>query len=73
MIKQFDRLRYMDYLINIESTGTLKDFANKLNVSRSTCGEYIRILRGLGAKIEYSSMKRTYIYSDSSRIFIGYK
>lgn len=72
MHKQIERLKYMDYLIRIESTGSMKDFARKLEISRSTCGEYIRFMRELGAQIIYCPYRKSYKYEKSGRLVIGF-
>ncbi len=73
MFKKIERLKYMDYLIRIEGTGDMEEFARKMSISHSTCGEYIKILRGMGAKIDYCRYKNTYKYSEPVEFFIGYK
>lgn len=72
MYKQIERLKYMDYLIRIESTGSMKEFALKLNISRSTCGEYLRFLRELGAGIHYCPYRKSYKYEAPTRLVIGF-
>ncbi len=73
MIKQIERLKYMDYLIRIEGTGNMKSFADKLGISRSTCGEYLRLLRDMGGEIEYCRVRSSYKYSKPTRMIIGYQ
>lgn len=73
MLKKINRLRYMDYLIRIQGTGNLAEFASKINTSRSTCGEYLRLMRELGGKIRFNRYKNSYYYTESSDFIIGYK
>ena len=63
----------MDYLIRIQGTGNLAEFASKINTSRSTCGEYLRLMRELGGKIRFNRFKNSYYYTENSDFIIGYK
>jgi len=73
MLQKIDRLIYMDYLIRIEGTGNMKLFAKKLNISRSTCGAYLKLLRDMGGKISYCHSKGSYKYEEIKQFIIGYQ
>ena len=71
MLEKINRLKYIHYLIRIENTGSLKELAKKLEISRSTCAEYIRLLRDIGAEIYYSHARRSYIYGQKKEFVFG--
>jgi len=50
----------MDYLIKRKATGTPDQFAEKLEISRSTLMENIRELKILGGSIEYDKNRESY-------------
>ena len=52
----------MDGLIRRKSTGSPREFADKLNVSRSMLMYYISEMKDLGAPIKYSKYLGTYYY-----------
>lgn len=54
---------YMDYLIKHKQTGTPEQFARKLNLSRSTCFEYLAYMREeLTLAIRYDKYGMSYYY-----------
>ncbi|RQO70564.1 hypothetical protein DBR43_21400 [Pedobacter sp. KBW06] len=61
----FDRLEYLDQLINCKSTGTPDMLARKMNISKRTVFEYIDILKSLGAEIKYCRHRGSYYYECS--------
>ena len=62
--KYVQRLRHMDYLIKAKMTGNPQQFAEKLNISRSTLWENLQEIKLLGCKIDYCRDRETYIYED---------
>jgi len=58
----FNRLEYLDFLIQKKGTGTPVQLAEKLQVCNRTIFEYIEILKELGAEIKYDSKSQTYFY-----------
>ena len=63
----------MDDLIRRKATGTSKDFAKKLNISRSTLMEYIDFLKKMGAPIAYDKFRNSYYYLFPCKLKIGYE
>lgn len=71
--RYIDRLSYMDDLIRKRRTGVPSEFAEKLNLSRSTLMEYLEILRQLGGPILYDRIRQTYYYSTPCRLVLGFQ
>jgi len=63
----FNRLEYLDSLIQKKGTGSPENLALKLNVCKRTIFEYIDILRELGAEIKYDVARESYCYSCPGR------
>jgi len=63
----FSRLEHLDYLIRTKATGDPKALAKKLNISRRTVHDYIKILKSLGAPINYCRNRGTYYYNETGR------
>ena len=71
----YNLLRRMDGLIHLKSTGTPEEFAQKLEISKRTLYNYLKILEDLGADIHFNKLRRSYEYTNEKRlsIKIGYK
>jgi predicted GNAT family acetyltransferase len=68
LIKYIERLRRIDHLISIMSTGTPEQFAEKLGIRRSTLFQSLQEMREMGVDIKYSCIRQSYYYGDSRRI-----
>jgi len=65
----------MEQLIYHESTGTPEEFAQKLEISKRSLYNYLKILKDFGAEIRYNQHRRSYEYANQKRLLIkiGYK
>ena len=70
LIKYIERLRRMDSLISMMSTGTPEEFAEKLGLRRSTLFLTLQEMREMGVDIKYSYIRQSYYYADNRRIKI---
>jgi hypothetical protein len=70
LIKYIERVRRMDSLISMMSTGTPEEFAEKLGIRRSTLFLSLQEMKGMGVDIKYSCNKQSYYYADNRRIKI---
>lgn len=70
LIKYIERLRRMDSLISMMSTGTPEEFAGKLGIRRSTLFLSLQEMREMGVDIKYSWSRQSYYYADNRRIKI---
>ena len=68
LLKYIERLRRIDYMISMMSTGTPEEFAEKLGIRRSTLFQSLQEMRGMGVNIKYSCIRQSYYYADSRRI-----
>ncbi|MEI9921315.1 MAG: HTH domain-containing protein [Bacteroidota bacterium] len=71
LLKSIERIKRIDSLIRKQSTGTAKEFAEKLGISRSMLMENLREMRDLGAQIEFCSFRRSYRYISGFSLVIG--
>lgn len=71
-IKYVERLKSMDKLIFIKSTGTPKMLAKKIGVKEWTLYKLIREMKILGAPIKYSKALKTYYYKTEGRLIVGF-
>ncbi len=71
--KLLERIRRIDELIASKATGTPKQFARKLQISKSTLYEILKVLKDLGAPIVYDTERSTYVYKESGRIKIHFE
>jgi biotin operon repressor len=67
-IKQLNRLKKLDALIQQSNTGAPEEFANRLGLSRSQLYNILDELKDLGAPIEYNRSLRSFYYRESFQI-----
>ncbi len=73
-IKIVEKLKRMDHMIRLKSTGSPIELARKLNVSPSTLYEYLIILKQtFGAPIVYSNVRRSYLYKENGVLNLEFK
>jgi biotin operon repressor len=70
LLKYIERLRRMDSLISMMSTGTPEEFAEKLGIRRSSLFQSLQEMREMGVDVKYSFIRQSYYYADSRRIKI---
>ena len=63
-LKQLSLLKRLNFLIQLEATGSASSCANRLNISRATFFRYRNLLVDLDAPIEYCSDKESYVYTE---------
>jgi transposase len=68
-IKAIERI---DQLIRMRATGSARDLAKRLDVSKSTMYEIIDTMKNMGAEIEYCSHRKSYYYSHEKELAIGF-
>jgi len=62
--RYFERLQTIDYLIRIKGTGKPAQLAKRLRISERTLYEFLKMMKDLGAPIEYDRYKESYYYSE---------
>lgn len=67
-IKQLNRLKKLDALIQQSKTGAPDEFADRLGLSRSQLYNILEELKDLGAPIEYNRSLRSFYYRESFQI-----
>jgi len=60
---QIKLLQKLHELINEETTGSSKELAKTLDLSKASIFRYLGTLKFLGAQIAYSKQKRSYTYT----------
>jgi DNA-binding XRE family transcriptional regulator len=67
-IKQIERFQKLDKLIKAECTGTQKELADKLGISRSNLYRLIDSLKDYGAEIKYCRKPQRFCYKNPFNI-----
>lgn len=62
--RYFERLQTIDYLIRIKGTGKPAQLAKRLRISERTLYEFLKLMKDLGAPIEYDRYKESYYYGE---------
>jgi hypothetical protein len=68
----FDRFQNIDRLIRIKGTGNPRQFAQKLNISKSTLYGYLSIMKQLGAPIAFCNLRQSYFYTEEGSFTIEF-
>ena len=68
-VEQFQLVERLHTLIKKKGTGSPKELAIRLNISRASVFRQISILKNLGAKISYCKRRGSYIYDEKFSIF----
>lgn len=72
MLKFINRLQRIDRLIRMKATGTPAQFADKLEISRSTLLEHIRDIKLMGGNIAYCRNRQSYYYEEDCSLSITF-
>ncbi len=74
MPKKFiERFKRIDELIALRATGNPAELADKLDISESTLYEFLKVLKELGAPIDYNQERCSYFFTEKGRIEIRFK
>lgn len=73
MLKYVDRLKKFDYLVRHSMTGSPKECAKKLEISRSRFYEFLDDLKLMNVPLEYDRASKSYLYTTPGKIHIGFE
>lgn len=62
IFEYIDRIKEIDKQIKEEKTGTPKNFAQKLEMSRSHLYNHLKMMEECGAEIKFDRIKTTFCY-----------
>ena len=68
LYKKVERLKRINFFIQIKVTGRPKEFADKLGISRSSVYDYINELRKFGAEIDYCRKRFSFYYLEDFKL-----
>lgn len=72
LIQQIELIERIDQLIRMKATGCPKEFANDMNISKASLYRLIETMKELGAPIEYSIIKQSFVYVDHVNFICGF-
>ncbi|HNL37534.1 MAG TPA: HTH domain-containing protein [Saprospiraceae bacterium] len=62
--EHINRIKRLHGLIRMKSTGTPRELADRMSVSRATLFRHLDDLRSMGAPIAYEKDRQTYYYEE---------
>jgi predicted DNA-binding transcriptional regulator YafY len=62
--KYFERIERIDQLIRLKATGSPKEFARKLEISKTWLYEYLKYLKNKGVPIEFDKERNSFYYTE---------
>ena len=71
-LEKLQTIERVNQLIRLKATGSPKDLATRLGVSRSTIYELIDVMKAMGAEINYCRRNRSFYYNKEMVLRIGF-
>lgn len=71
-LEKLKLIERVDQLIKMKATGSARQLASRIGVSRSTVFEILDVMKAMGAEIEYSKVKTSYYYKTEKVLAIGF-
>ncbi|GAB4236176.1 MAG: hypothetical protein Tsb0034_10720 [Ekhidna sp.] len=71
-IRQIERLKRLNKLIEQEQTGTPDELAARLGIKRRTLYDLLENIKALGAEVEYDRKSKTFYYRNNHKIDIDF-
>ncbi|MFN7910400.1 MAG: hypothetical protein ACK5QC_01170 [Bacteroidota bacterium] len=72
-VKQLERIKYIDFLITSQCASCPDSLSKKLNLTKRQLTNLVKIMKELGAPIEYNKRSKKYQYKENLFFFYGYK
>ncbi len=71
--EQLNRFLRLDQLIRLKATGTPRELAKKIGVSKSVLYDYINEMKDQEAPIVYDKSRNSFCYSENVKLEYGFK
>ncbi len=71
--KDIERFRRLDQLIRLESTGSPRELAEKMNVSERKIYGCLESMKMMGAPIHYNRHRQSYVYGKKGKFQLGFE
>lgn len=71
-LEKLNTIQRIDQLIRLKATGSARDLASRINVSKSTVYEILDVMKIMGAEIEYCPKRKSYYYLSDKTLAIGF-
>ncbi len=72
LLDQIKRIERIDQLIRMKATGSPDEFAERLNISRSTLYNILELMKNQGVEVYYSSSKKSFCYKQEVFFYFGF-
>jgi len=72
-IERLECIDRLDQLIRLKATGSPKELAEKLNISKRSIHNLLEDMKNLGASIYYCSRRRSYCYKRELQFIYGFR
>lgn len=70
--EKIEVVKRIDQLIRIKATGTSRELAKRLGISKTTVYEIIEIMKFMGADIDYCNKQRSFFYLTDKVLMIEF-
>ena len=72
ILQQLELMERMDQLIRMEATGSPKQFANRLGISKTTLYRMINTMKELEAPLLYDNTVQSFVYEEPVGFSFGF-
>ncbi len=72
IIQQLELIQRIDQLIRFQATGSARELASKLGISRTKLYRMISVMKELNAPVEYDEAIRSYVYEEKVILNLGF-
>lgn len=72
LLQQIELIERIDQLIRMKATGSPKEFANNMNISKASLYRLLETMKELGAPIEYNITTQSFVYADHVNFLCGF-
>ena len=72
LLQKIRQIERVDQLIRLKATGTPKDFAKRLNVSKSTLYNILEFIKNQGVEIYYCPNRQSFCYKTDVYFCFGF-
>ncbi len=72
IIRQLRLMERIDQLIRLQATGTPKELAYRVGISRTKLYAVLNTMKALNAPVEYNHKRRSFVYAKPVNFSVGF-
>ena len=73
LIDKIQKIERMDLMIRLIGTGKPQEFAQRIGIAESTLYMYLKLMKEMGAPINFCRSRNSYKYEFSTKLNFGFR